>query len=140
GIPGRRGVGGVMPWRLGSELGFGESIESTTRNFSTWFVPCLRFFAGWEDRLLVDGNLLVTLVAPRAALITYGNNDEVSQPWPMEQAYQSARRAYELLGKPDAIGVMHSPGYHGANDVQAAMDWLDYQFGRAPEERTDEWG
>jgi hypothetical protein len=49
-IPGSTGVGGVMPWRLGSESGFGESIESTTRNFPTWFVPQLRFFSGREDR------------------------------------------------------------------------------------------
>ena len=137
-IPGSTGVGGVMPWRLGSERGFGESIESTTRNFPTWFVPRLRFFSGREDRLPVDGNLLVALVAPRAVLITYGNNDEVSQPWPMEQAYHSARRAFELLGKPDALGVMHSPGYHGANDVQSAMDWLDYQFGRSQKKWTNE--
>jgi cephalosporin-C deacetylase-like acetyl esterase len=137
-IPGSTGVGGVMPWRLGSERGFGESIESTTRNFPTWFVPRMRFFSGREDQMPVDGNLLVTLVAPRAVLITYGNNDEVSQPWPMEQSYLSARRAYELLGKPDAIGVMHSPGYHGANDVQAAMDWLDYQFGRSQKKWTNE--
>jgi hypothetical protein len=33
-IPGSTGVGGVMPWRLGSERGFGESIESTTRKLS----------------------------------------------------------------------------------------------------------
>jgi len=134
-IPGSTGVGGVMPWRLGSERGFGESIESTTRNFPTWFVPRLRFFTGREDRLPVDGNSLVALVAPRALLITYGNNDEVSQPWPMEQAYRSALRAYDLLGKSDALGIMHSPGYHGANDVQAAMNWLDFQFGRS----TTKW-
>ena len=138
-IPGSTGVGGVMPWRLGSERGFGESIESTTRNFPTWFVPRLRFFSGREDRLPVDGNLLVALVAPRAVLITYGNNEEVSQPWPMEQAYLSARRAYDVLGKPDALGIMHSPGYHGANDVQAAMNWLDYQFGRSPTKWTNEF-
>jgi cephalosporin-C deacetylase-like acetyl esterase len=130
-IPGSTGVGGVMPWRLGSERGFGESIESTTRNFPTWFVPRLRFFSGREDRLPVDGNLLVALVAPRACLITYGNNDEVGQPWPMEQAYRSALRAYDLLGKPKALSVMHSPGYHGANDMQAAMNWLDFQFGKS---------
>jgi dienelactone hydrolase len=138
-IPGSTGVGGVMPWRLGSERGFGESIESTTRNFPTWFVPRLRFFTGREDRLPVDGNSLVALVAPRALLITYGNNDEVSQPWPMEQAYRSAVRTYELLGKPDALGIMHSPGYHGANDVQAAMNWLDFQFGRSGTKWTNEF-
>jgi cephalosporin-C deacetylase-like acetyl esterase len=138
-IPGSTGVGGVMPWRLGSERGFGESIESTTRNFPTWFVPRLRFFSGREDRLPVDGNLLVALVAPRACLITYGNNDEVGQPWPMEQAYRSALRAYELLGKPEALGIMHSPGYHGANDVQAAMNWLDFQFGRSQTKWNNEF-
>jgi dienelactone hydrolase len=138
-IPGSTGVGGVMPWRLGSERGFGESIESTTRNFPTWFVPRLRFFTGREDRLPVDGNSLVALVAPRALLITYGNNDEVSQPWPMEQAYRSALRAYDILGKSDALGIMHSPGYHGANDVQAAMNWLDFQFGRSKTKWTNEF-
>ena len=138
-IPGSTGVGGVMPWRLGSEHGFGESIESTTRNFPTWFDPRLRFFSGREDRLPVDGNSLVALVAPRAVLITYGNNDEVSQPWPMEQAYRSALRAYEMLGKPEALGIMHSPGYHGANDVQAAMNWLDFQFGRSQTKWTNEF-
>jgi dienelactone hydrolase len=138
-IPGSTGVGGVMPWRLGSERGFGESIESTTRNFPTWFVPRLRFFTGREDRLPVDGNSLVALVAPRALLITYGNNDEVSQPWPMEQAYRSALRAYEVLGRSEALGIMHSPGYHGANDVQAAMNWLDFQFGRSKTKWTNEF-
>jgi cephalosporin-C deacetylase-like acetyl esterase len=138
-IPGSTGVGGVMPWRLGSERGFGESIESTTRNFPTWFHPRLRFFSGREDRLPVDGNLLVALVAPRACLITYGNNDEVGQPWPMEQSYRSALRAYELLGKGDALGVMHNPGYHGANDVQAAMNWLDFQFGRSQTKWTNDF-
>jgi cephalosporin-C deacetylase-like acetyl esterase len=138
-IPGSTGVGGVMPWRLGSERGFGESIESTTRNFPTWFVPQLRFFSGREDRLPVDGNSLVALVAPRGVLITYGNNDEVSQPWPMEQAYRSALRAYDLLGKSGALGIMHSPGYHGANDVQAAMNWLDLQFGRSQTKWTNEF-
>jgi cephalosporin-C deacetylase-like acetyl esterase len=130
-IPGSTGVGGVMPWRLGGERGFGESIESTTRSFPSWFVPRLRFFSGREDRLPVDGNSLVAMVAPRACLITFGNNDEVGQPWPMEQAYRSALRAYDLLGKSEALGIMHSPGYHGANDVQAAMNWLDFQFGRS---------
>jgi pimeloyl-ACP methyl ester carboxylesterase len=43
------------------------------------------------------------------------------------------------LGKPEALGIMHSPGYHGANDVQAAMNWLDYQFGRSTTKWTNEF-
>jgi pimeloyl-ACP methyl ester carboxylesterase len=130
-VAGSTGVGGFMAWRDGSERSFGESIESTTRSYPGWFAPQLRFFAGREDRLPVDGNLLAALVAPRACLIEYGNNDEVSQSWPMEHAYRSAKKVFDLLGKPDAIDTLHVPGFHGANDADACLDWLDIQFSRS---------
>src|ERR1035437_1223825 len=66
-IAGSTGVGGLLPWRLSGERGYGEGIETTTRSFPTWFVPRLRFFSGREDRLPVDGNLLAALIAPRAS-------------------------------------------------------------------------
>ena len=130
-IAGSTGVGGVLPWRTAGERGFGESIESTTRSFPTWFVRRLRFFAGREDRLPVDGNLLVAMVAPRAMLIEYGLNDEVSNSWGDEQAYYSALKVYKLLGRPDSLGLLRVPGFHGANDQEACLDWLDIQFGRS---------
>lgn len=130
-IAGSTGVGGIYSWRDGGERDFSESIETTTRNFPTWFVPRLRFFVGREDRLPIDGNLLVALVAPRACLIEYGNNDEVSQSWGMEHSYYSAKKVYDLLGVPDSVGVMHLPGSHGADDHERDLDWLDIQFGRS---------
>jgi pimeloyl-ACP methyl ester carboxylesterase len=130
-IAGSTGVGGVLPWRSAGERGFGESIESTTRSFPTWFVPRLRFFSGREDRLPVDGNLLVAMIAPRAALLEYGLNDEVSNSWGDEQAYYSALKVYKLLGQPNRLGILRVPGFHGANDQEACLDWLDYQFGRS---------
>jgi pimeloyl-ACP methyl ester carboxylesterase len=130
-IAGSTGVGGILPWRLAGERNFGEGFESTTRSFPTWFVPRLRFFSGREDRLPVDGNLLVAAVAPRSILIEWGSNDEVSNTYGMEQAYQSALRVYKLLGQPDRIGIMRVPGFHGANDQEACLDWLDIQFGRS---------
>jgi dienelactone hydrolase len=131
-VPGSTGVGGVMAWRDGSERGFGESIESTTRTYPIWFAPQLRFFAGREDRLPVDGNLMVALVAPRPCLIKWGDNDEVSQPWEMEHSYRSALRVYQFLGKADALATLHTPGTHmsGLNSDQM-LDWLDIQFGRS---------
>ena len=86
-IAGSTGVGGVTPWRLSGEYGMGEGVESTTRSFPIWFHPRLRFFSGKEDRLPVDGNLIVAMVAPRAILIEYGLNDEVSNTWSHEQVY-----------------------------------------------------
>ena len=98
---GSTGVGGVLPWRAAGERGFGEGIETTTRQFPTWFVPRLRFFSGREDRLPIDGNLLVAMIAPRATLLEYGLNDEVSNSWGDEQAYYSALKVYKLLGQPE---------------------------------------
>jgi pimeloyl-ACP methyl ester carboxylesterase len=130
-IAGSTGVGGILPWRLSGERNAGEGIETTTRQFPTWFVPRLRFFAGREDRLPVDGNLLVAMIAPRAVLMEYGLNDEVSNSWGSEQTYHSAMRAYKLLGQPDRMGLLRVPGFHGANDQEACLDWLDIQFGRS---------
>ena len=130
-VAGSTGVGGVTPWRLSGEYGMGEGVESTTRSFPTWFHPRLRFFSGKEDRLPVDGNLIVAMVAPRAILIQYGLNDEVTNTWSHEQVYDSARRVFGLLKQPDRIGLLRVPGFHGSNDVEASLDWLDIQFGRS---------
>jgi pimeloyl-ACP methyl ester carboxylesterase len=121
----------VLPWRSAGERGFGEGIESTTRSFPTWFVPRLRFFSGREDRLPIDANLLVAMIAPRAALLEWGLNDEVSNSWGDEQAYYSALKVYKLLGQPGRLGLLRVPGFHGANDQEACLDWLDIQFGRS---------
>ena len=130
-VAGSTGVGGVTPWRLSGEYGMGEGVESTTRSFPIWFHPRLRFFSGKEDRLPVDGNLIVAMVAPRAILIQYGLNDEVTNTWSHEQAYYSARQVFSLLRQPNRIGLLRVPGFHGSNDVEASLDWLDIQFGRS---------
>ncbi|MBI4625722.1 MAG: alpha/beta fold hydrolase [Verrucomicrobia bacterium] len=129
-IAGSTGVGGVLAWRLSGERGMGEGIESTTRMFPLWFAPQIRFFSGREDRLPVDANLLVALVAPRALLMNYGLNDEVSNVWGSEQTYHSAQKVYAALGQLDRLGLLRLPGFHGANDVEVCLDWLDHQFGR----------
>lgn len=130
-IAGSTGVGGVLPWRASGERGFGEGIESTTRSFPTWFAPQLRFFAGREDRLPVDGNTLAAMIAPRSILMEWGNNDQVSNTWGNEQTYYSALKVFKLLGVPDHISTFRLPGFHGANDEEADLDWLDIQFGRS---------
>lgn len=129
-VAGSTGVGGILSWRTSGERGNGEGIETTTRMFPDWFVPRLRFFSGHEDRLPIDANLLVSLIAPRACLMEYGLNDQVSNTWGSEQTYRSAIQVYRLLGQPDRLGILRVPGFHGANDEEACIDWLDIQFGR----------
>jgi dienelactone hydrolase len=130
-VAGSTGVGGIVPWRFSGERGGGEGIETTTRSFPTWFHPRLRFFSGAEDRLPVDANLLAALIAPRAALFQWGYSDQVANGWAMEQAFASAQKVYERLGQPDRLGLLAVPGFHGSNDVEASIDWLDRQFGRS---------
>jgi dienelactone hydrolase len=130
-VAGSTGVGGSVPWRLAGEYGAGEGVESTTRSFPVWFHPRLRFFSGHEDRLPIDANLLAALIAPRAILMEYGLNDEVANTWAQEQTYASARKVFSLLKQPDRIGLLRVPGFHGSNDVEAYLDWLDIQFGRS---------
>jgi dienelactone hydrolase len=131
-IAGSTGAGGVLPWRASGERGFGEGIETTTRAFPTWFAPQLRFFSGREDRLPVDANLLAAMIAPRALLMEWGNNDQVSNTWGIEQTYYSALKVYRLLGVPDRISTIRVPGFHETEiDEEACLDWLDIQFGRS---------
>jgi pimeloyl-ACP methyl ester carboxylesterase len=130
-VAGSTGVGGIVPWRYAGERGGGEGIETTTRNFPGWFIPRLRFFSGHEDRLPVDANLLLALIAPRAVLMEWGYTDQVANGWSMEQAYQSAQKVYERMGQPNKLGMLSVAGFHGSNDMEACMDWLDWQFGHS---------
>jgi dienelactone hydrolase len=137
-IAGSTGVGGVLPFRASGETGFGEGIETTTRAFPTWFAMQLRFFSGREDRLPVDGNLVAALIAPRSLLMEWGHNDQVSSTWGNEQTYYLAEKVYKLLGAPNAVNTFRLPGFHGANDVEADLDWLDQQFGRSNAKWTND--
>lgn len=130
-IAGSTGVGGVLPWRSAGESRAGEGIETTTRSYPIWFAPQLRYFTGREDRLPIDGNLLAAAIAPRAILSLYGLNDEVANAYANEQSYYSAQKVFDLLGVPGRNGILRVPGFHGSNDLQASLDWLDIQFGRS---------
>jgi pimeloyl-ACP methyl ester carboxylesterase len=138
-VAGSTGVGGVLPWRSAGERGSGEGIETTTRNFPAWFTPSLRFFTGREDRLPIDGNLMAAAIAPRSLLSVYGLSDEVSSIYGNEQSYYSAEKVYRLLGVPKRNSILHPPGHHGANDLNATMDWLDIQFGRSKATWTNDF-
>jgi dienelactone hydrolase len=128
------GAGGACSYRLFSETQFGEGIENITRAFPDWLHPRLRFFAGRENKLPVDQPELIACIAPRPCLISSALNDSVESIWAVEHTYHSARRVYELLGKPNELNLRYRPGGHEtrAQDIEAYLDWLDSAFGRKP--------
>lgn len=133
-LAGSTGVGGVVPWRMAGERGGGESIETTTRMFPDWYHPRFRYFSGHEDRLPVDANSLLALIAPRAVLMEWGYNDEVANGWAQEQTYKAALKVYERFGKPENLQILRVPGFHGSNDQDACVDFLDIVYGRSDNE------
>jgi pimeloyl-ACP methyl ester carboxylesterase len=131
-LAGSTGVGGTLPYRLAGERNQAESIESTTRMFPSWFHPRLRFFSGRVDRLPVDGNLLVALIAPRACLIHYNRNDEVGNTFGNEAAWRDARRVYAWLGAPEKVGILRQKGFHSSGmDLGKGLDFMDIALGRS---------
>ena len=64
-IPSSGNTGEDDPWRYTGAIFANESLEETTGGFPDWYHPRLRFFAGREDKLPIDQNLLMAMVAPR---------------------------------------------------------------------------
>jgi dienelactone hydrolase len=127
------GAGGASSYRFNSEAEFAEGIELLTRRFPDWMHPRLRFFAGREDRLPIDQPNLIAALAPRPFLYSSALNDNVESVWDIERSHASARRAYDLHGAGDAIALLYRDGTHltQSADIEAYLDWLDFQFGRA---------
>ena len=135
------GTGGDNTWRTTDASYNGETLEEITRNFPHWFHPRLRFFAGREDKLPVDQNLLIAMIAPRAAMLSTAVTESQGGPWGIERTRESVRPVWQLLGRSDGISILERLGQHAVHqrDLEAYVDYFDWALGRggpAPENRT----
>jgi pimeloyl-ACP methyl ester carboxylesterase len=139
------GVGGATPYRLCNEAHFGEGIELITYTFPEWLHPRLRFFAGREDKLPVDANLLLALNAPRVVLVSTALNDGCESVLANERAVDSARDAWELL-EADGLRKLYLLWREGghettARDIERYIDWCDIHLGKVDiQEKQRLWG
>ena len=131
------GTGGMTPWRYSDPQYCNQTIDDITANAVHWFHPRLRFFFGHEDRLPVDQNELLALIAPRPLLLHYSVVEGQLNPWANEQCFRSVRTVYRFLGKEDCIGIFPRMGEHAVatRDLEKCIDFLDIQFGR----KKDAW-
>lgn len=127
-------TGECNPWRYTTDMFAAESIEQITGNFPHWFHPRLRFFAGREDKLPVDQNSLMALVAPRGLLMYSAFSESQGNSFGFEQAYRSVKRVYGFLGRPERVGLYLRAGEHPttAGDIENFVDFFDGVFGRKP--------
>lgn len=126
------GTGGVTPWRFSDPRFCNQTIDDICSNAAHWFHPRLRFFFGREDKLPVEQNLLLALIAPRALLLHYSTMERQLNPWATEQCYHSVKKVYDFLHAGEMIGVLPRMGEHAvaARDVERCIDFLDIRFKR----------
>ncbi|MGH2646907.1 MAG: hypothetical protein ACRDE8_05035, partial [Ginsengibacter sp.] len=127
------GTGGENPFRYTDDEFNNESINSITTNFPDWFNPRLRLFIGKEDKLPVDQNSLMALVAPRGLMLSTALNETEGGAWGIEQAFFSAKKVYRFTKAEDKLAVLFRNGRHpvSARDIENYIDFFDYVFGRS---------
>jgi len=139
-IPSSGGTGAEVPWRYCAQKYDVEDLALLTCAQPSWFHPRLRFFVGRENKLPVDQNLFMALIAPRGLMLSTAINEGASNPWGIEQAYFSARKVYQFLGAEDNLAIRNRYGLHSvsARDMEDYIDFFDYVFERSdhkPENR-----
>ena len=140
-IPSSGNTGEGNPWRYTSDMFVNESIEQITGAFPHWFHPRLRFFAGHEDKLPVDQNLLMALVAPRGLFMYSAFAESEGGPFGFEQAYRSVLKVYRYFHAEDKLWLQLRDGEHPttAEDIELFIDFLDSVFGRKHFPKCETW-
>ncbi len=126
------GTAGVAPWRFGDPQFDSETLDIVAGFNPQWFHPRFRFFFGHEDKLPVDQNLLISLIAPRIVLLHYSIVEQELNPWSNEQCYQSVKKVYDFLGARENLGILSRMGEHevASRDLERCIDFLDIRFNR----------
>ncbi len=119
-----------------SRRDYGETIAHLTApsRFPYQFCSNYQKFAHNADQLPVDGNMLLSLIAPRPVLLQTGDQDLWSDPKGEFLAAVAAGPVYKLLGKtglgtdqwpPAGQPILHTIGYymhHGGHGT-VPSDW-----------------
>ncbi len=131
-VPISGGTGGENPFRYTTDRYDNEDVELLTRWRPHWLHPRLRFFVGREHKLPVDQNSLMALVAPRGLMLTSSITESAGNNFGIEQAYLSAKKAYDFLGAEDKIALDLRQGLHSPSgrDIERYLDFFDHVFGR----------
>ncbi|MBS1919544.1 MAG: alpha/beta fold hydrolase [Bacteroidetes bacterium] len=126
------GSGAEIPWRYTSHKYDDEDIALLTCNQPPWLHPRLRFFIGRENKLPVDQNSFMALIAPRGLMLSSAINETEGNPWGIEQAYNATQKIYKFLGAENNLAIRLRPGLHGTrpDDIEAYIDFFEYIFKR----------
>lgn len=139
-IPSSGGSGGEVPWRFTSHKYDVEDIALLSCGQPAWLHPRLRFFIGREDKLPIDQNSFMALIAPRGLMLSAAVNEIAANSLGIEQAYAETKKVYRFLGAENNLAIRFREGQHGtnANDIEAYVDFFDYIFKRSSRKPVNE--
>ena len=131
-IPSSGGSDAEVPWRYTSIKYDVEDIALLTSAQPAWLHPRLRFFIGRENKLPIDQNSFMALIAPRGLMLSTAITEGAGNPWGIEQAYHSMQKIYNFLGYSNNLAIRFREGEHGtkAGDIEDYLDFFDYVFKR----------
>ncbi len=140
-VPSSGNTGEADPWRYTTDMFVNESIADITGDFPHWFHPQLRFFAGREDKLPVDQNLLMATIAPRGLMMYASFSESQGNPFGFEQSYRSVLRAYRFLGHEENLWLHLRDGEHEfeTEHIEEIVDFFDAVFGRKHFPKRETW-
>ncbi|HVW84077.1 MAG TPA: hypothetical protein VHB50_05335 [Bryobacteraceae bacterium] len=116
---------------------YGETTDHLNTAFPHWFCANYKQYTGHPEKLPVDGNDLLALIAPRPLYVASAEEDRGSDPKGEFLSAASVGHVYALFGKkglgtnqmpPVNQPIMHDVGYHvrtGKHDV-TDYDWDQY--------------
>ncbi|MGE0789242.1 MAG: acetylxylan esterase [Sandaracinaceae bacterium] len=96
----------------------GESVDSINAVFPAWFDDVFPTFGGYEDRMPIDQHMLLALIAPRALLVTDGDDDAWADPGGARMAVFAAAPAWDLYGVPSL-----TLDAEGAPTLEGSLSW-----------------
>ncbi len=131
-VPISGGTGGEIPFRYTTDKYNIETMGRKALVDPHWLHPRIRFFVGRENKLPVDQNSLMAMVAPRGLMLTSSITESAGNPWGIEQAFLSAQKAYRFLGVEKNIALDLRQGLHApsARDIEKYLDFFDFIFKR----------
>jgi hypothetical protein len=140
-IPLQAGCGGTAP----SRGKIGESVKAINTRFPHWFNDEFKKFNDEPDRLPIDQDCLIALVAPRPVLLGAAAGDTWANPVGAFEMLQAADPVYHLLGAHGLeteqmppqnqlvghrLGYFIRPGKHSMlkTDWQMFLDFADREL------------
>ncbi|MEO5996626.1 MAG: alpha/beta fold hydrolase [Chitinophagaceae bacterium] len=127
------GTGGESTFRWSDDRFTPGSFDRMVQNQPNWFSFRLPWFIGKEDKLPVDQNSLMSLIAPRGLMLVSAITEDEGNPWGVGQSYQSVKEVYHFMQADSKVAILLRPGrhQHAARDAESFLDFFDFIFGRS---------